>query len=170
MARYSSRARLSIGNGCALIRSLGGFVIVLATGCGIGTGQAAKLQVRVEAVYVSSPEPAVEFVVDAPKAQTIPESALPWGSVHSVSFLFQGSAEAPKCPVVFLNIAEPIRPPITVLPGAEVRGRVPLERYCPNLAELTARGPVFVQWTYTPSGRELADGPIVGAVIVPKGG
>jgi hypothetical protein len=124
-------------------------------------------QVSVEARYVADPEPAIAFQVRAQEAHAIYKADLPWGNFYSVRLTFRDAASKQVCPLVAQPIDDPSDDEVVLSAGQVVTGQVALLQYCPSLLQLVARGPVTVDWVYTPVVRKGQGEPIHGRITVP---
>jgi hypothetical protein len=123
--------------------------------------------VSVAASYVADPEPALLFEVRAEQSHTVFEADLPWGNFYSVRLTFRNSSGKQVCPLLKLPIDDPSDDEVTITTGQVLTGRVPLLDHCQSLPTLRSRGPIVVEWTYTPVVHKPKANQPHGSVMVP---
>jgi hypothetical protein len=82
------------------------------------------------------------------KPLVIADAYLPWGNRYAMLM----AAFSERRPNTMLQVGYPVDDPlfnrITIRPGEQVRGRVPLNNYFPGISEAVSAGGVIVLWSY----------------------
>lgn len=143
-------------------------LVLACSGLLDGEERVVAPELSVEAAhYVTDPEPAILFELRARCDHTVYESDLPWGNFYSVRLTFRNAAGEQVCPLVGQPIDDPSDNKVQLNAGQVVSGRVVLAPYCRSLRELKARGPVTVEWVYTPAVHKTEGDPVRGRITVP---
>jgi hypothetical protein len=95
------------------------------------------------------------------------EADLPWGNFYSIAVSVRG-ASGKVCQRLTAPIDDPGDAVVSLKPGEVATGRVALAPHCATFAELVAKGPVTVEWQYTPVHRRTNSGRPKGRIVVPR--
>ena len=146
----------------AILTSIG---LVAGTAEGAPTCSGLAIQAR----YVDVPEASIVFEVRSDQSCTMYEADLPWGNFYSIAVRVRdGSGKV--CQRLTAPIDDPEDAVLSLMPGEVASGRVALAPHCATFAALVAKGPVTVEWQYTPVHRRTNSERPKERIVVPRKG